>query len=225
MPPLRIVAAGDAAILVEWPARIDPGTNARVVALAHGISQACGSMLRDVVVGYCSITLYYDPLVVDISWVEAQLQTLEETLPASVPAEGRLVEVPVCYGGEYGPDLGEVAASVRLSEAEVVAIHAGLTYRVYMMGFVPGFAYMAVVDPRLSLPRRPTPREHVPAGSVAIAGGQTAVYPVETPGGWHLIGRTPMKMYDQADPESFLLQPGDHVRFRAVEPAALAVDR
>lgn len=220
MTTLRVVPAGDAAILVEWPARIDPETNARAVALAHGVADRCTSLLRDAVVGYCSVTLYFDPLVVDSAWLQAQVRAVDETLSQSVVAQGRLVEVPVCYGGEYGPDLADVAASARLSESEVVAVHTGPTYRVYMIGFVPGFAYMATVDPRLSLPRRPTPRERVPAGSVAIAAGQTAVYPIDTPGGWHLIGRTTMRMYDPALPDPCLLHPGDHVRFHAVDRAA-----
>jgi len=220
MTTLRIVPAGDAAMLIELPARIDPATNARVVALARALSDRYASLLRDVVVGYCSVTLYFDPLLVEHAWLEAQVRHVDETLPGSVPAEGRLVHIPVCYGGECGPDLADVAASVRLSEAEVVAMHASVTYRVYMMGFVPAFAYMASVHPRLSLPRRSTPRDRVPAGSVAIAAGQTAVYPIDTPGGWHLIGRTSISIYEPALADPFLLHPGDHVRFHAVDRAA-----
>jgi inhibitor of KinA len=125
----------------------------------------------------------------------------------------------VCYGGEFGPDLAEVAALAGATEEEVVALHVAPIYRVYVVGFVPGFPYMASVDARLALPRRTTPRTRVPAGSVAIAAGQTGIYPMETPGGWHLIGRTHVKPYDHTRREPFLFKPGDRVRFRSINRA------
>jgi KipI family sensor histidine kinase inhibitor len=221
---LRIVPAGDAAVLVEMPARIDPSINARAVALARGMRERCGSRLRDVVVGYCSVTLYFDPLLVDLPALEAEIIAVDAAPPDDAPAAGRLIDVPVDYGGGDGPDLAAVATEARLSEDEVVALHAGVTYRVYMMGFVPGFAYMASVDPRIALPRRATPRTRVPAGSVAIAAGQTGIYPMETPGGWHLIGRTHVRPYDPARADPFLFRAGDQVRFRA-NPSELESER
>jgi len=142
-----------------------------------------------------------------------------------VTAEGRLLDVPVVYGGEYGPDLAVVAAHAHVSEEDVVAMHAEVAYHVYMVGFVPGFAYMASVDPRIALPRRATPRQRVPAGSVAIAAGQTGIYPIETPGGWHLIGRTDVRPYDPQRAEPFLFRPGDQVRFHAVDRLAFEMER
>lgn len=224
MADLRIVSAGDAALLIELPARMDRGTNARAVALAHGVGARCASELRDVVVGYCSVTLYFDPLVVDVASLEAEVRAVDAALPESVPVAGRLVHVPVCYGGEYGPDLADVAASAGLSEGDVVAMHAGVTYHVYMLGFVPGFAYMASVDPRIALPRRAIPRERVPAGSVAIAAGQTGIYPMETPGGWHLIGRTHLRLYDAVRADAFLFRPGDQVTFHPVDRGAFDLE-
>ena len=214
---VRIVSAGDAALLLELPARIDPEVNDRAVALAAAIGRQCAGMVRDVVVGYCTVTVYFDPLQVDPDQMERRVKELADRSPAPERSSGALVEVPVCYGGSEGPDLPAVAAAVGVTEGEVAAIHCGLTYRVYVVGFVPGFPYMASVDPRLALPRRATPRTRVPAGSVAIAAGQTGIYPSETPGGWHLIGRTPLKPYDAARREPFAFKPGDRVRFHQID--------
>jgi inhibitor of KinA len=125
----------------------------------------------------------------------------------------------VCYGGEYGPDLETVAAFAHISGAEVIRIHTAATYRVFMVGFVPGFAYLGIVDSRIAMPRHSTPRVRVPQGSVGIAGVQTGIYPAETPGGWQLIGRTPIKPFDTGRAEPFLMKPGDAVRFHAIAPA------
>jgi inhibitor of KinA len=217
MAELRFVPAGDAALLIELPGGLDRGTSARAVALAHGVGERCRDRLLDVVVGFCSVTLYFDPLGVDPAWLEAEVRAVAASLPSGAAVEGRLLDVAVCYGGEYGPDLADVAVRAQVSEEDVVTMHTRVTYHVYMVGFIPGFAYMASVDPRIALPRRSTPRERVPAGSVAIAAGQTSIYPMETPGGWHLIGRTHVRPYDPAREEPFLFRPGDQVRFHVVD--------
>ncbi len=209
--------AGDAALLVELPARIDPDINDRAVALAEAIRRECASTARDVVIGYCTVTVYFDPLHVDAARIEDDIARLAHTSAGERRPPGALVDVPVCYGGDEGPDLRHVAAAAALTEEHVIAIHSGTIYRVYVVGFVPGFPYMASVDPRLALPRRATPRTRVPAGSVAIAAGQTGIYPSETPGGWHLIGRTPLKPYDAARDEPFAFKPGDRVQFHAID--------
>jgi inhibitor of KinA len=216
MNDLRIVPAGDAALLVELPARIDPAVSSRAVALARAVKSRCAASVRDVVVGYCSVTVYFDPLHVDATALEVELRQTATALPDSAIEEGALIDVDVCYGGEFGPDLADVAAFAKATEEEVIALHSQATYRVYVVGFVPGFPYMASVHPRLALPRRPTPRTRVPAGSVAIAAGQTGIYPIETPGGWHLIGRTRVKPYVESRAKPFLFTPGDRVRFHAV---------
>jgi inhibitor of KinA len=216
MSDLRIVQAGDAALLVELPARIDPAVSSQAVALARAIKSRCAASVRDVVVGYCSVTVYFDPLHVDATALETELRQAAVAPPGRATDEGALIDVDVCYGGEFGPDLGDVAAFANATEDEVIALHSATTYRVYVVGFVPGFPYMASVHPRLALPRRATPRTRVPAGSVAIAAGQTGIYPLETPGGWHLIGRTGVKPYDDSRAEPFLFKPGDRVRFHAV---------
>jgi inhibitor of KinA len=214
---VRVVPAGDAAVRVELPDRIDPAISDRAVALAEAIRREGAGLVRDVVVGYSTVTAYFDPLHIDPANVEAELTRLAAAGAAAPARTEAVVDVPVCYGGEEGPDLAGVASAAGLTEAAAIAIHSGLTYRVYVVGFVPGFAYMAAVDPRLALPRRATPRTRVPAGSVAIAAGQTGIYPSETPGGWHLIGRTPLKPYDAARAQPFAFKVGDRVRFHAID--------
>jgi inhibitor of KinA len=216
---VRIVAAGDAAWLVEWPARIDPALSARAVALADAIKHAHGDAIRDAVVGYCSVTVYFDPVRVDGEQLAVDLRQFALRVDDFPVPEGKLVDVDVCYGDEFGPDLPDVAAYAGITESEVITLHTAPTYRVYVVGFVPGFPYMASVDARLALPRRTAPRTRVPAGSVAIAAGQTGIYPTETPGGWHLIGRTHVKPYDADRAEPFLFRPGDRVRFHSVDRA------
>lgn len=217
MTEFRIVSAGDAALLVELPARIDPIISDRAVALARAVTERCAAAVRDVVVGYCTVTVYFDPLAVDAAWLEEQVSRLAGTTADTVPAPGAVIDVPVCYGGDLGPDLADVAAFAGVSGDDVIALHSGVTYRVYVVGFVPGFPYMASVDPRLAIPRRATPRTRVPAGSVAIAAGQTGIYPAETPGGWHLIGRTRLKPYDESRAAPFAFRPGDRVRFHPID--------
>lgn len=217
---VRIVFAGDSALLVELPPRIDPATSSRVIALAHELQARHGASIRDAVVGYCTLTVYFDPLRIDAAWLETVIRATAEEIGETPESDGALVDVPVCYGGELGPDLPAVAEQAGCSEPEVVALHSGAIYRVYVVGFIPGFPYMASVDPRLALPRRSSPRPKVPAGSVAIAAGQTGIYPAETPGGWHLIGRTPVKPYDPGRAEPFLLRAGDRVRFYPIDREA-----
>ena len=208
--------AGDAAWLVEWVARIDPEISGRAVAFADQ-ARHLHSHIRDVVVGYCSVTVYFDPLRIDADDVEARLRGLASGGAEVGKPDGADIDVDVCYGGEFGPDLPDVAARAGVNEAEVIALHTKRTYRVYVVGFIPGFPYMASVDEKLALPRRASPRMRVPAGSVAIAAGQTGIYPRETPGGWHLIGRTHVKPYDRSRANPFLFRPGDRVRFHAID--------
>ena len=219
MPDVHIVAAGDSAVMVEFPARIAADVHARVMALARGIRRSCGPSLRDVVIGYCTVTMFFDPLTVDAAWIDAEVREVLAKWEDAGEFGGTAVEVPVCYGGDFGPDLDEVARFGDCSAHEVIELHCGVSYRVYMLGFVPGFPYMAHVDARIAAPRRPSPRTAVAAGSVAIAGAQTGIYPSVTPGGWNIVGRTPVKPYDPARANAFLFRPGDTVRFRPVDRA------
>lgn len=216
IPDVRIVAAGDAALRVELPASVDVDTSARVVAMAEAARSRFGYALRDAVIGYHTLTVYYDPLAIDPRWFEEQLELIARDEGRDPAPPLASIDIPVCYGGELGPDLAGVAEQAGCSEAEVIQLHTGRDYRVFVVGFVPGFAYMGPVDPRLALPRRSNPRTRVPAGSVAIAAGQTGIYPVETPGGWHLIGRTAVRPFDEARAEPSLFHPGDRVTFRSI---------
>jgi KipI family sensor histidine kinase inhibitor len=214
MMPVRILRAGDSAWLIELPERIDAAVNARAVQIAR-LVEAAGLPVTDVVVGYRSVMVYIDPLAPDAG-VETRLRGIAATESTDERAAGAHLNVPVCYDGSYGPDLADVAAFGKCSVDEVIALHLGLEYRVFVVGFVPGFAYMAAVDPRIAAPRRASPRLKVPPGSVAVAAGQTGVYPAETPGGWNLVGRCPVKPYDANRAEPFLFHPGDRVRFQRI---------
>jgi KipI family sensor histidine kinase inhibitor len=215
----RIVPAGDSALVVEFEDVIDPVVNDRVIAVAAAIEAGRFAGVRDVVPTYRSLAVYFDPLHVHYA---ALLACLERSTQAAAVQRSRTsdpVRIPVCYGGELGPDLDAVAEFAGLTPADVVAVHTAVIYRVFMLGFVAGFAYLGSVDDRIAMPRHATPRVRVPAGSVGIAGVQTGVYPAETPGGWRLIGRTPVKPFDLQRPDPFLMKAGDAVRFHAISRA------
>jgi KipI family sensor histidine kinase inhibitor len=212
----RIIAAGDSAWLVELPDRLDPDVNSRAIEIAWQVEQAALPGVTDVVVGYRTVMVYVDRLAPGADGVQAALERLVRERPARDASRGRLVDVPVCYGGPYGPDLADVAAFGRCTPDQVIARHLGAEYRVYLVGFVPGFAYMASVDPTIAAPRRSSPRVAVPAGALGIAGRQTGIYPASTPGGWNLIGRCPTRPYDPHRAEPFLLRAGDRVCFRRI---------
>jgi inhibitor of KinA len=216
MPSFHVVSAGDSAIRVSLPELIDPEVNAWCIALAAAVDERLGNVVRDTVIGYCSVTVYFDPLQTDVLWLEEEVKSAATAIDAAEGVAGATLAIPVCYGGSYGPDIGDIARFGACSEEDVVAMHAGTEYRVYLVGFVPGFAYMARVDNRIAAPRRAVPRTAVPSGSVAIAGGQTGIYPASTPGGWNIIGRTPVRPYDARRPDPFLFKPGDRVRFEPI---------
>jgi KipI family sensor histidine kinase inhibitor len=207
---------GDAAVTVELGAGIDPDLAARVRALDRSLSRAPFPGFRESVPTYRSLLVLYDPGRIRFADVRAVLLArAAEPVPREEP--GPLRCLPVLYGGEAGPDLADVARACRLSEAEVVARHSATEYTAFMLGFTPGFAYLGPLPEALSVPRLATPRVRVPAGSVAIAGGQTAVYPAATPGGWRLIGRTSLLAFDPFRDPPALLVPGDRVRFEPVD--------
>lgn len=221
----------DDAWLLRLGGRIEPALNARVHRLAASIRAAAPGWLRDLVPAYASLGVFFDPDRCAADDVRRELAGLAASLPkalADAPA-GRMVEVPVVYGGEHGPDLVAAARELGTSADALAARHAAGDYRVAMIGFAPGFPYLSGLDPALALPRLSTPRTRVPAGSVAIGGAQTGIYPRESPGGWRILGRTPLRLFDPRREPPGLLEPGDRVRFRPVaaadvEPEAHAVD-
>lgn len=220
MNDIHVVAAGDAALVAEFDDRIDVSVNRRAIAVAQALRHASLAGVRDIVPAYRTVTVYFDPLCIDAAELEGQMRAAAAVEPDARELDGPLVHVPVCYDAAFGPDLDVVAQFAGIGWREVVDLHASRDYRVFMLGFVPGFAYMGTVDLRITLPRRSAPRAAVPAGSVAIAGGQTGIYPSQTPGGWHIIGRTPLVLVslDRAAPSLFAA--GDRVRFHEVDLAA-----
>jgi KipI family sensor histidine kinase inhibitor len=206
--------SGDTLLLVEWEQTIDPAINQHAIDLSARLRSRIGHVVRDIVPGYCSLGIHVDPLHTDLGALERVIREEEQRLGRDngVPARP-VIELGVRYGGDDGPDLPAVAEWAQCTVDDVIERHASRMYRVYMLGFVPGFAYMGRVDRTIAAPRHRLPRERVPAGSVGIAGEQTGVYPITTPGGWQLIGRTDAVMFDSARETPSLLQPGDLVRF------------
>jgi inhibitor of KinA len=218
---MRVSRTSESMWLVEFAPRIDEQVNQQAIELAERLRRRSLSGVRDVVPAYCSVGIHFDPLTTDVMVLEAAIAddgAAHEHI-ADVPASG-IVEIPVRYGGEYGPDLESLAAWAGCTPDEVIQRHAGREYRVYMLGFVPGFAYLGRVDSQIAAPRHRTPRERVPAGSVGIAGEQTGVYPSTTPGGWQIIGRTDATMFDLARTPPALLAAGSRVRFVPVPESA-----
>jgi KipI family sensor histidine kinase inhibitor len=215
---------GDQALLLRWGDGADIAVNQQVHALARKLRLAAPPWLADCVPAYASLAIFFDsaalpgndPIAAVRDYLSAILEQPES--PAGV-VEPRLIEIAVCYGGDFGPDLDEVADSCGMTAAQVVEKHSQVEYRVAMLGFSPGFPYLLGLDSALAVPRLATPRLHVPAGSVGIGGAQTGIYPNEGPGGWRLIGRTPQALFDaRRDPPTLLL-PGDRLRFVPIDTA------
>jgi KipI family sensor histidine kinase inhibitor len=218
---VKIRPCGDSMLLIELEPVIDPVINERAIILAERIRAHRARGVRDVAPGYSTLGVHFDPLQTDLAALE-QIIDREFAALAGLDTivDRAVIEIPVRYAGAGGPDLDAVATFAGCSTADVIARHSAQTYRVYMLGFVPGFAYMGRVDPSIAAPRHRVPREKVPAGSVGIAGLQTGVYPVDSPGGWQLIGRTDSVMFDPSRERPSLLAAGDLVRFVPVETRA-----
>jgi inhibitor of KinA len=209
----RFLVAGDAALIVEFGDAIDPAINRRVRGLFLAVDDARLAGVRDLVPTYRSLLVSYDPLQTTFAALSERLSSLDANLDDAHVPPPRVVEIPTAYGGAFGPDLGFVAAHNGLSEGEVVSIHSGTDYLVYMMGFSPGFTYLGGLSERIAAPRLETPRTAIPAGSVGIAQMQTGIYPVESPGGWRLIGRTPVLLFDPSHDPPVVVDAGDYIRF------------
>jgi inhibitor of KinA len=209
----RIVADGDAMLAIEFEERIDPLVSARAAAVAEALEAARMPGVRDIVPTYRTVAVYFDPLRTERATLRRELEATADRIASTHRVHRGAIEVPVCYGDDLGPDLRQVAAFAEIDEDDVVTLHSQRTYQVLMIGFMPGFAYLGSVDPKIAAPRLDTPRLRVPRGSVGIANEQTGIYPSETPGGWQLIGRTPLRPFDMSRREPFLFRAGDEVRF------------
>lgn len=213
----NIKPIGDSAIGIFFEEKIDEKVNDIVIAIFKKIERANIEGIIEVVPTYRTVCVYYDPTVIKYRELVGAIKKIISETRLEESKEHRIVKVPVAYGGEFGPDLGFVAEYNGLTEDDVIEIHSKPTYRVYMLGFTPGFAYMGGLDERIATPRLENPRKKVPAGSVGIAGKQTGIYPIESPGGWRLIGRTPLKLFDPKKDPPTLLLPGDHVKFIPID--------
>lgn len=216
MGNVRFLPCGDQAVTVEWGSTIDEHINRQVHAFARKVEALSHPAITEVVPTYRSATVHYRPEVLSYEELKQLLLSLTQG-GAEEGEELPVVEIPVCYGGEYGPDLEEVAQHCSLTPEEVIARHTAPTYRIYMLGFTPGFPYLGGMDPSIAAPRRKEPRIHIPAGSVGIAGEQTGVYPIVSPGGWQLIGRTPLRLFDPQREQPILLSAGAGIRFVPID--------
>ena len=213
-----ISPVGDCAISIDFGQVIDPKINRQIRQVIEQIKVLQLDGIIELVPTYCALLVQYDAMVYTYSDICKILEpTLQESVMDSANELVTIVEIPTVYGGEFGPDLGFVASHNHISEAEVVSIHNGTDYLVYMLGFIPGFTYLGGMDPRIATPRLSSPRTLIPAGSVGIAGEQTGTYPSDSPGGWQIIGRTPLTMYDMSKKQAALLRAGDYVRYVSID--------
>ena len=215
-----ISPVGDCAISIDFGQVIDPKINRHIRQTIERIQELKLDGITELVPTYCALLIQYDAMLYSYSDICNLMEPLLEP-SATDDANERVtvIEIPTVYGGEFGPDLGFVASHNNLSEDEVVSIHSGTDYLVYMLGFIPGFTYLGGMDPRIATPRLSSPRTLIPAGSVGIAGEQTGTYTSDSPGGWQIIGRTPVTMYDMSKEQAALLSAGDYVRYVPIDEA------
>lgn len=212
---------GDSALLIHFGNKIDNDINKKVLRLFHKLQQLSLKEITDLVPAYSSLAIYYDVMALHqkekraFDVMKEKVEPLLKEKNSEAILQSRSVKIPVCYAQRFGADLKTLAVDKHLTAEEVVQLHTATTYRVYMIGFLPGFAYMAKVDERITMQRKSTPA-NVVAGSVGIAGEQTGIYPFTSPGGWNIIGRTPVKLFDKEKAEPVLLQPGDEIQFYSI---------
>jgi len=219
---LRYSPDGDAAVRVEFGHAIDPRVNRRVHGFCAALADADIDGVLEFVPAYAVATVYYNPVEIEYDALVDRLSELVQPDTAATAHGVAVVEVPVVYGGEFGPDLARVAQTRGLTVEMAVALHSRRDYLCYMIGFMPGFPYLGELPAELRMPRLETPRTRVPAGSVAIADAQTGIYPGETPGGWNIIGRTPMQLFDPKASVPSVIRPGDTVRFVPIDEMEFA---
>jgi inhibitor of KinA len=207
---------GDRSLLVELGEKISPDVNRRVQEFMLRLQQARLPGVRELAPGYRSLLVVFDPLTIAPAELKERITEVAARAGSAELPQAKLITVPVFYGGEHGPDLEGVAGHLDISTDEVIRLHTETIYRVYMIGFTPGYPYMGELPAALAVPRRSTPRTRVPKGSVGIAQRQTGIYPVESPGGWQIIGWTPIELFDPARQLPSLLEMGDRVKFEAV---------
>ncbi len=215
---VRYLAAGDRCVVAEFGKEIDAAVNKKVHQFNHIVKKRIKDGIVDTVPTYRSLLIHFDPAVFSFNRFVNELKDIEKTLDSAELPPSFIATVPVCYGGELGPDLEDMAGLTGLSVEEVVRIHTSVDYLIFCLGFTPGFPFLGGMDQRIAAPRLTNPRTHVPRGSVGIGGKQTGIYPQESPGGWRLLGRTPVKLFElrEGDTPFFPLKPGNYIRFKPI---------
>ena len=219
MQNVKILTAGDSSILIQFGNAIDPDINARIAATVQLMKEQHIEGVVDIIPAFCSLLINYDPRVISYEEMRTRMEKILSVEIAAGARKKKVFEIPVCYGGEFGPDLATIAEHAGLSEQEVIDIHTSTDYLIYMLGFLPGFTYLGGLDERIHTPRLANPRIRIPAGSVGIGGSQTGIYPMDSPGGWQLMGLTPVKTYDPDREVPILVEAGDYIRFVPVDRA------
>ena len=214
---VRFLPAGDQSLLMEFGNEISPEINFKIRNTVKAIDDSQIDAIWELIPTYRSIQIFYDPLKIDYHALVASLDELVSSMETGELDSLRIVEIPTVYGGEFGPDIEFVAKNSGLDVDEVIRIHSSQDYLIYMLGFTPGFSYLGGMDERIATPRLESPRTKIPAGSTGIAGSQTGIYPIDSPGGWQLIGRTPLALYNPQDDPPVLLKAGDYVRFVPID--------
>jgi KipI family sensor histidine kinase inhibitor len=212
----RYLMAGDKCLVVEFGDKIDESINNKVAMLGKAIEESNLDYIIEVVPTYRSLMVVYEPMLIDLNSLIQKIKGLENSQSRGAVSRIKVIEIPTIYGGEYGQDIDTVAKHNNLTIEEVINIHSSREYLIYMLGFTAGFPYLGGMDEKIATPRLKEPRIKIPGGSVGIAGGQTGIYPLESPGGWQLIGRTPLKLYDPHRENPVLLCAGDYLKFVAI---------
>lgn len=215
---LKFITCSDTAFLVALGDTISQEVHTEVIAFHNMLKQSSPKGVVALVPTYCAVMVVYDPIITSPNRLQSQLQYLADcTDGEGLVSNARVIEIPVCYGDAFGPDLLNVARHCRLTPEQIIELHSGVEYPIFMIGLSPGFPFLGGLDPKLHTPRLITPRTRVPAGSIGIADSQTGIYPVESPGEWQLIGRTPLKIFRPKHPVPFRYQVGDRLRFVPIE--------
>ncbi|MCC8163108.1 MAG: 5-oxoprolinase subunit PxpB [Lachnospiraceae bacterium] len=217
MQNIKIVAAGDSSILIEFGSEINPEINRKITSTVQLIRAQQIEGIVDMIPAFCSLLINYDPRIITYDRIQSRMAELVKMDVKASAQKKKVFEIPVCYGGDFGPDIENIAANAGLSVEEVIKIHSSSDYLIYMLGFLPGFCYLGGLDERIHTPRLANPRVKIPAGSVGIGGSQTGIYPLDSPGGWQLMGLTPVKTYDPDRETPILLEAGDYIRFVPID--------
>ena len=217
MQEIKILTAGDSSLLIEFGNEISPEINQKIKTTVQLMKEQHIEGVVDIIPAFCSLLINYDPRVIGYEELRNRMKALVKIEVKAEAGVKRVFEIPVCYGGEYGPDIENIAEHAGLSVEEVIKIHSSRDYLIYMLGFLPGFTYLGGLDERIHTPRLANPRLKINAGSVGIGGSQTGIYPLDSPGGWQLMGKTPVKTYDPEREVPILVEAGDYIRFVPVD--------